>query len=125
MCGCKWIPILAAFLLSEGVQPIYVMEQAGHSSIDVTVREYGAWIPKADRSLIDRLDGRLAPARAALLVAAGGGEPSPAPDDAGRLNSSQPDESTPAAVIEMSGFVEDSWSRRADLNRGPADYESA
>jgi hypothetical protein len=73
-----------ALLLAEGVPVTYVMAQAGHSSIDVLVRNYGRWIPKSDRSLIDRINTKLAPARAALLAAAGGGEPEP-----GRLNSSQ------------------------------------
>ncbi|HEV8348115.1 MAG TPA: tyrosine-type recombinase/integrase [Vicinamibacterales bacterium] len=76
-----------ALLLAEGVPVTYVMTQAGHSSIDVTVRYYGRWIPKTDRSFIDRINGKLTPARTAL-VAAGGGTPV-ADADAGRLNPSQ------------------------------------
>lgn len=59
-------------LLSDGVPVTYVMTQAGHSSIDTTVRYYGRWIPKSDRALIDRINAKLAPAQA-LLAAAGGG----------------------------------------------------
>jgi integrase len=61
-----------ALLLGEGVPVTYVMTQAGHSSIDVTVRYYGRWIPKSDRTLIDRINARLAPAQAALAAAIGG-----------------------------------------------------
>ena len=76
-----------ALLLAEGVPVTYVMTQAGHSSIDVTVRYYGRWIPKTDRSFIDRINGKLAPARTALAAAATGGEV--AGEDAGRLRPSQ------------------------------------
>ena len=62
-----------ALLLAEGVPVTYVMTQAGHSSIDVTVRNYGRWIPKSDRSLIDRINAKLNPARAALVAAGDGG----------------------------------------------------
>jgi hypothetical protein len=91
------------------------MEQGGHSSIDVTVREYGAWIPKSDRSLIDRMNGHLAPARAALMAAAGGGAPTAAPTML-VVSTCRKRDDKPADVIEMSGFVGDSWNRRPDLN---------
>ena len=65
----------------------YVMTQAGHSSIDVTVRYYGRWIPKTDRSFIDRINLKLVPARTA--VAAAGGSGLGAAADASRLSSSQ------------------------------------
>jgi hypothetical protein len=48
-----------------------VMSQAGHSSIDTMVRYYRRWIPKSDRSLIDRLNVQLFPAQAALAAASG------------------------------------------------------
>jgi integrase len=86
-------------LLAENVPVTYVMAQAGHASIDMTVRIYGRWIPRTDRSLIDRINGKLAPARAALLAAAGGGADEPSvlgdasdregADLAARLKSSQ------------------------------------
>jgi integrase len=90
-----------ALLLAEGVPPTYVMAQAGHSSIDVTVQNYGRWIPKSDRSLIDRINAKLNPARAALVAAGAGGV------DAARLNVSQtstetasfPNDSARTAVI--------------------------
>jgi integrase len=63
-------------LLSDGVPVTYVMTQAGHRSIDTTVRYYGRWIPKSDRSLIERLCDRLSPARAALAAAVSGAGPS-------------------------------------------------
>jgi hypothetical protein len=65
-----------ALLLSGGVPVTYVMTQAGHGSIDTTVKFYGRWIPKSDRSLIERLCDRLTPARVALAAAASGPGPS-------------------------------------------------
>ncbi|HKN87716.1 MAG TPA: site-specific integrase [Nitrospiraceae bacterium] len=47
----------ASLLLQQGESPVYVKEQMGHSSIQVTVDEYGHLIPGGNRQAVDRLDG--------------------------------------------------------------------
>ena len=47
----------ASLLLSAGVSPVYVKEQLGHSSIEMTVNIYGKWIKNdQNKGLINRLD---------------------------------------------------------------------
>ena len=46
----------ASLLLSEGISPVYVKEQLGHSSIQMTVDIYGTWIPNSNRTAVNRLD---------------------------------------------------------------------
>jgi len=46
----------ASQLLSEGVSPVYVKEQLGHSSIQMTVDIYGRWIPNQNRDAVNSLD---------------------------------------------------------------------
>ncbi len=46
----------ASLLLSEGISPVYVKEQLGHSSIQMTVDIYGTWIPNSNRAAVNRLD---------------------------------------------------------------------
>jgi len=46
----------ASLLLSMGKSPVYVKEQLGHSSIDVTVDIYGHWIPSGDNKEVNALD---------------------------------------------------------------------
>jgi integrase len=46
----------ASLLLQNGESPVYVKEQMGHSSIQVTVDIYGHLIPGANRQAVDRLD---------------------------------------------------------------------
>ncbi|PIP35159.1 MAG: hypothetical protein COX20_12685, partial [Desulfobacterales bacterium CG23_combo_of_CG06-09_8_20_14_all_52_9] len=46
----------ASLLLSNGESPVYVKEQLGHSSIDITVDIYGHLIPSANREAVNRLD---------------------------------------------------------------------
>jgi len=46
----------ASLLLSDGVTPVYVKEQLGHSSIQMTVDIYGHWIPNSNRGAVNRLD---------------------------------------------------------------------
>jgi hypothetical protein len=45
-----------SLLLQNGASIVYVKEQMGHSSIQVTVDIYGHLIPGANLSFIDRLD---------------------------------------------------------------------
>jgi integrase len=46
----------ASLLLSDGVTPVYVKEQMGHSSIQMTVDIYGHLIPSSNREAMNRLD---------------------------------------------------------------------
>jgi integrase len=46
----------ASLLLSDGQSPVYVKEQLGHSSIQVTVDIYGHLIPSSNRDAVNRLD---------------------------------------------------------------------
>jgi integrase len=43
--------------LQHGESPVYVKEQMGHSSIQVTVDLYGHLIPGGNKQAVDRLDG--------------------------------------------------------------------
>ncbi|MCU1297373.1 MAG: putative Phage integrase, partial [Acidobacteriaceae bacterium] len=45
-----------SLLIQSGASIVYVKEQMGHSSIQVTVDTYGHLIPSANVSFIDRLD---------------------------------------------------------------------
>ncbi|PIE71628.1 MAG: hypothetical protein CSA22_02035 [Deltaproteobacteria bacterium] len=47
----------ASLLLTDGVTPVYVKEQLGHSSIEMTVDIYGHLIPSSNRNAVNRLDG--------------------------------------------------------------------
>ncbi len=46
----------ASLLLSAGASPVYVKEQMGHSSIQITVDIYGHLIPSSNREMVNRLD---------------------------------------------------------------------
>lgn len=46
----------ASLLLTSGVSPVYVKEQLGHSSIDITVDIYGHLIPSSHKKTINLLD---------------------------------------------------------------------
>ncbi len=46
----------ASLLLSDGASPVYVKEQLGHSSIQMTVDIYGHLIPSSNRDMVNRLD---------------------------------------------------------------------
>jgi integrase len=46
----------ASLLLSDGVTPMYVQRQLGHSSITMTCDVYGTWIPDGSRALVNQLD---------------------------------------------------------------------
>ena len=47
----------ASLLLSNGESPVYVKEQLGHSSIQMTVDIYGHLIPGSNRGAVNKLDG--------------------------------------------------------------------
>jgi integrase len=46
----------ASLLLSQGESPVYVKEQLGHQSIQITVDVYGHLIPSSNRGAVNRLD---------------------------------------------------------------------
>jgi hypothetical protein len=46
----------ASLLLQQGESVVYVKEQLGHGSIQITVDTYGHLIPGANRGAVDRLD---------------------------------------------------------------------
>ena len=46
----------ANLLLSDGASPVYVKEQLGHNSIQMTVDIYGHLIPSSNREMVNRLD---------------------------------------------------------------------
>jgi len=46
----------ASLLFSAGASPVYVKEQMGHSSIQITVDIYGHLIPSSNREMVNRLD---------------------------------------------------------------------
>ena len=47
----------ANLLLQQGESPVYVKEQMGHGSIQVTVDIYGHLISLGNKAAVDRLDG--------------------------------------------------------------------
>ena len=49
----------ASLLLQHGESPVYVKEQMGHSSIQVTVDLYGHLIPGGNKQAVDRLDNHV------------------------------------------------------------------
>lgn len=49
----------ASLLLSDGASPVYVKEQLGHSSIQMTVDIYDHSIPSSNREMVNRLDSQL------------------------------------------------------------------
>jgi integrase len=48
-----------SLLIQSGASIVYVKEQMGHSSIQVTVDTYGHLIPGANVSFVDRLDVKI------------------------------------------------------------------
>jgi integrase len=52
-----------SMLIQRGASIVYVKEQMGHSSIQVTVDTYGHLVPGADVSFVDRLDDKPGKAR--------------------------------------------------------------
>ncbi|HSQ85753.1 MAG TPA: site-specific integrase, partial [Desulfobacterales bacterium] len=52
----------ASLLLSNGESPVYVKEQLGHSSIQITVDIYGHLIPSSNRGAVNQLDNPQLPA---------------------------------------------------------------
>ena len=61
----------ASILLAEGVSPVYVQEQLGHATIELTVSTYGRWLKKRAPGALDRLDMALSSESGSKVVAEG------------------------------------------------------
>jgi integrase len=59
----------ASILLAEGVSPVYVQEQLGHATIELTVSTYGRWLKKKAPGALDRLDSALSYESGSKVVA--------------------------------------------------------
>jgi len=64
----------ASLLLQQGESLVYVKEQMGHSSIQVTVDLYGHLIPGGNKQAVDRLDG---PVEKSLEISQSATQPQP------------------------------------------------
>ena len=64
----------ASLLLRQGESPVYVKEQLGHASIQITVDCYGHLIPGTNKQAVDRLDSS---APQASLAPSGGPQADP------------------------------------------------
>jgi len=49
-------PTFISLLIEHGAHPKYIQDQAGHSSIQVTMDTYGHLFPSRDRGWTDKLD---------------------------------------------------------------------
>jgi len=94
-------------LIQSGASIVYVKEQMGHSSIQVTVDTYGHLIPGANASFVDRLDADLAKPEAKV-------EPN---DVKPVATPAQPREfaetAVPSEVVDLIGGG--AWTRTTDL----------
>jgi len=61
----------ASILLADGVSPVYVQEQLGHATIELTVSTYGRWLKKQAPGVLDRLDMAMNFERGSKVVADG------------------------------------------------------
>ncbi len=99
----------ASILLADGVSPVYVQEQLGHATIELTVSTYGRWLKKKAPGALDRLDSVAVPQSGSKVVAE-------AVMEAG----------VPLVAGTSSVYSRDlRWSRRSGLNGRPAVYETA
>ena len=89
--------------LQDGRSPVWVKEQLGHSSIQITVDVYGKWIPTSDRSSADRLDAIAPPSAAA---------PGRTPRAPCELEIEPEAEAEPVTPREINGGA---WTRTTDL----------
>ena len=53
-----------SLLISEGVSPVYVQQQAGHASVEMTVGVYGSWFAIEAPGAMDRLAAGIPEAQA-------------------------------------------------------------
>jgi hypothetical protein len=106
----------ASHLLAEGAPITYVAAQLGHRKPTTTLAFYAHWIPRGDKSHIDRL-------AAARLAVAPKMPAIPLDDtDAGKVWHQSGAISKNVELTDAE--VPENWSRRRDLNPRPADYET-
>jgi hypothetical protein len=82
---------------------VYVKEQMGHSSIQVTVDIYGHLVPSANVSFVDRLDAKLKPIE----------ETSPQQDATPAQPGAESHTEIPSEVADLIGGG--GWTRTNDL----------
>jgi len=97
----------ASLLLQQGESLLYVKEQRGHSSIQVTVDLYGHLIPGGNNGAVDRLDSPTVKSVSVSPIRNPGATVAPSKGVAVRWN---------LLII---------WSRRLESNQRPAVYETA
>jgi hypothetical protein len=95
-----------SLLIQKGVHPKYIQEQAGHSSIQVTMDTYGHLFPNLNREWVNKLDDNE------------GFVPVSYPAQVQDLNG------TSSALISHWNLRENVWWRCPGLNGGPAAYEA-
>ena len=102
----------AILMIQAGAPLTYIRDQLGHSSIKVTVDIYARWLPRGDKTYVDRLDQ--SPARE-VLRAVGDDDDQAAADPHGDqlvTNLDSADEQPPQ-VVEKNGAGE--RTRTVDL----------
>ena len=102
----------AILMIQAGAPLTYVRDQLGHSSIQVTVDIYGRWLPRGDKTWVDRLDR--SHGHSAVRVVGGeedGGVPDPGGDQL--VTNVDFDADDPPQVIDSIGAGE--RTRTADL----------
>ena len=91
-----------SLLLQSGASIVYVKEQMGHSSIQITVDTYGHLIPGANASCVDRLDEVLAKTEEKSQQSATPAQPR-----------EKAETEIPAEVVDLIGGGD--WTRTSDL----------
>jgi integrase len=70
-------------LIAAGVSPAYVMQQMGHSSIQMAVDVYGSWLPVKVEDAVNRLAAASSPWSGDRMATEGGSGPSEGPSGQG------------------------------------------
>jgi len=102
----------AILMIAAGAPLTYVRDQLGHSSIQVTVDIYGRWLPRGDKTWVDRLD----PSHGQGAVRVVGGENDrgvPDPDGDQLVTSLDSSAEVSPQVVDLNGAGE--RTRTADL----------
>jgi len=93
-----------SLLIQAGASIVYVKEQMGHSSIQVTVDTYGHLIPGANTSFVDRLDTVRKEEKVATTPQQSATQTQPTLEDGTEI---------PAEVVDLIGGG--GWTRTSDL----------
>ncbi len=100
----------ASLLLQNGESPVYVKDQMGHSSIQVTVDLYGHLIPGGNTQAVDRLDTPMLTANSATSA-----QPAPA-----FIRPTSSDQLIPQEVMTRGHGVDDGFRTRDLRIHNPA-----